>query len=99
MEKILLVCDGSNFSEGAFKLATYLQTLRPMLLTGVFLGAEVFKYVYLDADYVASEIGGELQDEQVEIATSRDHFTMLCEKQGIEYQVHEDISFHTLDDL
>src|SRR6476469_3969930 len=99
MKKVLLVCDGSNFSEGASKMATYLQTLQPMLLTGVFLGAEVFKYVYLDADYVASEFAGELQDEKVEIAESREHFTMICEKQGIEYRVHEDISFHTLDNL
>jgi hypothetical protein len=37
MKKVLLVCDGSNFSKGAFKMATYLQTLQPMLLTGVFL--------------------------------------------------------------
>jgi len=64
MKKVLLVCDGSNFSEGASKMATYLQLLQPMLLTGVFLGAEVFRYVYLDADYVAADVAGELQDEQ-----------------------------------
>ena len=99
MKKVLLVCDGSNFSAGAFKMATYLQSLQPMLLTGVFLGADVFRYVYLDADYVAADIAGELQDEQEEIAKSREYFSAQCEKNGIEYRVHEDVSFHTLEDL
>jgi hypothetical protein len=99
MKKVLLVCNGSYFSEGAFKMATYLQTRQPMLLTGVFLGAKVFRYVYLDADYVAAEVAGELEDEQEAIARSREQFTTLCEKNDIEYRLHEDISFHTLEDL
>lgn len=99
MKKILLVCDGSNFSEGAFKMATYLQSLEPVLLTGVFLGAEVFKYVYLDADYVAEDVAGILHDDEEEISKSRERFTTLCRKHSIEYRVHEDISFYSLEDL
>ena len=100
MKKVLLVCDGSHFSEGAFKMASYLQTLQPLLLTGVFLGAEVFKYVYLDADYVAAELAGELHDEmEEEIAASRKHFEALCNTHGVEYRVHEDVSFDTMENL
>src|SRR4051794_27709401 len=44
MKKVLLVCDGSHFSEAAFKMAAHLQTQQPVLLTGVFLGAEIYKY-------------------------------------------------------
>ena len=99
MKKVLLVCDGSHFSESAFKMATYLQTLQPMLLTGVFLSTQVFKYVYLDAGYVAADFMGELQEEEEEMAQSRKRFTALCKKYGIEYRVHEEASYFVLEDL
>jgi hypothetical protein len=36
MKKVILACDGSHFSEGAFEFARRLNELRPILLTGVF---------------------------------------------------------------
>jgi hypothetical protein len=100
MKKVLLVCDGNHFSEAAFKMAAYLQTLQPILLTGVFLGAEIYKYVYLDVDYTSAELAVELQEEQEkQITQSTQRFKKLCTKYGIEYRVHEDWESFPLDNL
>ncbi len=100
MKKVLLVCDGSHFSEGAFKMAAYLQTLQPMLLTGVFLGAEVFKYVYLNTDYVVADLAGELRDEQdANITRTTSRFIELCEKYHVEYRVHKEVGLEPTSDL
>jgi hypothetical protein len=100
MKKVLLVCDGNHFSEAAFKMASYLQTLQPMLLTGVFLGAEIYKYIYIDVNYATSDLVTELLDEQeAQITQSTRRFKELCTKYGIEYRVHEDWESFSLDNL
>lgn len=100
MKKVLLVCDGSHFSEAAFEMAAYLQTLQPVLLTGVFLGSEIYKYVYLDVNYAAEELAVALQDEQeTQIAKSVARFKKDCLKYGIEYRVHEEWESFSLDNL
>jgi hypothetical protein len=100
MKKVLLVCDGNHFSEAAFKMAAYLQTLQPMLLTGVFLGAEIYKYIYIDVNYATADLVTELLDEQeAQIAQSTQRFKELCTKYGIEDRVHEDWESFSLDNL
>ena len=37
MKKILLVFDGTHFSEGAFRMASFLNEMETSLVTGVFL--------------------------------------------------------------
>ena len=37
MKKVLLVFDGNHFSEGAFKMANFLNEQEAILVTGVFL--------------------------------------------------------------
>src|SRR4051812_26692640 len=100
MKKVLLVCDGNHFSEAAFKIVTYLQTRQPMLLTGVFLGAEIYKYIYIDVNYATADLVTELQDEQeAQLGQSTQRFKELCTKYGIEYRVHEDWESFSLDNL
>jgi len=100
MKKVLLVCDGSHFSEAAFRMAASLQSLQPLLLTGVFLGSEIYRYVYLDLNYATADLAIELHDEQEkQIAQSIQRFQKLCTKYNIEYRVHEDWDSYSLDNL
>lgn len=101
MKKVIIAFDGKNFSEGAFKFLTSLNTKQQVLATGIFLpGAE-----YAELLYSLGGVGGPLYymdfevDDTVAIQKNIDHFKMRCNKNGIEYSVHADMGMHVVSEL
>jgi nucleotide-binding universal stress UspA family protein len=95
MKKVLIAFDGTNFSEGAFKLAEKMNERNRILLTGVFLpqvnyanlwsysgggrGAAVF--IPLVEDRVASSVEKNI-----------DRFKSMCAASNIDYKLHNDFT-------
>jgi nucleotide-binding universal stress UspA family protein len=91
MKKILVVFDGTHFSEGAFEFTRVMNDRQPILLTGVFLAQADYAafFNYGDATTTPMYIPVlDVNEENIEKNISR--FKSLCEKQGIECRVHED---------
>jgi hypothetical protein len=90
MKKILFVCDGENFPEGAFKFITSLQNDETISLKALFfaeLAVETLDYV------TGSPYGGPinrmLKELKQEVHGSRDKFIEKCESVGIRYKIGE----------
>ena len=101
MKKILLAFGGPRFSEGIFQFAKWLNEKQPVLLIGVFLPEVVYSNIYAfgsglpAADFVPF-VGQE--DNQL-IEKNMNHFTDLCERNGISYRVHKDYDNLALSEL
>jgi hypothetical protein len=101
MKKILLTFDGKHFSEGAFKMAQYINSLQPVLLTGVFLSPVDYREII---GYSGMGIGAPVMvpvmetDDEV-IAANIQRFEKLCLQQNIEYRVHRDTDLFALAEL
>ncbi len=97
MNKILIAFDAANFSEGAFKFASQLNEIQPCLLTAVFLSSMDYSIflgypVGMQSDFVLEMA---TIDDKL-IARSEDRFKELCEKNHIEYRLHEDVGGYSL---
>jgi hypothetical protein len=90
MKKILFVCDGENFPEGAFKFITRLQLVETISLKALF-----FTEVAIDTlNFItAVPVGGAVERMQKalkqEVHGSRDRFIEKCESAGIRYKIGE----------
>ena len=91
MKKIILACDGENFPKGAFEYVKELQQAEPVLLIGAFLHPVNFE-IFLPG--VFASYGGpsiEFQEkEKVQFQKIIEFFSKICERNGIEYRVHEE---------
>jgi nucleotide-binding universal stress UspA family protein len=102
MKKILIACDGRHFPEGAFHLAEKLNELSPVLLTGVFLSYIDYTSVW---SYYGIVSGGPVVIPAWDEADSELmhknilRFKERCEKNGIEYRVHDDTYHFALPEL
>lgn len=102
MKKVLVVFDGEHFSKGALDFAIRLNEKQPVLLTGVFLSSVGYKnveqyyggmeaYIYRDnTDYS--------YDEEV-VGKSIAQFKEVCEHNGIEHRVHNQMNGSFLEAL
>jgi hypothetical protein len=100
MKKILLVFDGTHFSEGAFEFTRVLNEKQPLLLTGVFLPQADFAGFFNYGDAITTPLYIPVMDVHEEIAQKNiSRFKALCQKQGIEYRVHEDYFDFALPEL
>lgn len=94
MKKILLVSDGTHFSEGAFEFARVLNERKPILLTGVFLP----QIDYANLWSYGGGVNGPLfipllENSDAEgVATNIEHFQSLCIQNNIDYRVHKNFS-------
>lgn len=90
MKKVLLVFDGQHFSKGAFDFACRLNESHPILLTGLFLPST--DYTSMIVYYLGMEnpIYAPFPDSETEIINENiEKFKALCEKNHIEYRVHD----------
>jgi hypothetical protein len=90
MKKILLVCDGENFPEGAFKFITSLQNAETISLKAIFSSEMIAETI----DYVTGQpYGGPMayiwKDLEQEMLVSRDRFIEKCEPVGLRYKIGE----------
>jgi hypothetical protein len=105
MKKILLVFDGTNFSEGAFRFVKALNEIQPVLVTGVFTPqadyANLWSYAAAAAPagsgvaYIPLVEGEEADAVEKNIA----RFESLCQKNDIRYRVHNDFFDFVLPEL
>jgi hypothetical protein len=100
MKKIILACDGKNFPRGAFEFVKELQQTEPVLLTGAFLHAMNFEE-FLPGVFAiyAGPAAKLLEDEKAEHEKNIKLFGELCQRNGIEYRVHEESINWNINDL
>ena len=100
MKKIILACDGENFPKGAFEFVKELQQQEPVLLIGAFLHPVNFE-IFLPG--VFATYGGPapefLEEQKVQFEKNIHLFSELCERNGIEYRVHEESYNWNIKDL
>lgn len=94
MKKVLMLIDGSNFSESAFNYAAQLNESEQILLTGLFLPS--VDYTDINVYYIGWMTGPmyppSLDTDPVMIASSIEKFKALCTKHKIEYRIHDGIT-------
>jgi nucleotide-binding universal stress UspA family protein len=100
MKKILLVFDGTHFSEGAFEFAQAMNEQQPLLLTGVFLPQADYPGFFNYGEAITTPLYIPVLDVHEEIIQKNiRQFKAVCQKQGIEYRVHEDYLDFALPEL
>ena len=100
MKKVLLVFDGTRFSEGAFEFTRVINEGQPLLLTGVFLPQADYANFFNYGDAMSAPFYIPVVDVNEEITKKNiSRFKSLCQKQGIECRVHEDYLDFALPEL
>ena len=101
MRKILLVFDGTNFSEGAFEFARRLNEKNKSLVAGVFVPqvdlANLWSYAPAGTGATTVPL---IEDEEARVVEKIiERFKDLCGKEKIEYRVHKDFYDMALPEL
>ena len=101
MKKILLVFDGSHFSEGAFQWASYLNELNPCRVTGIFLQPIDYRDVvgYTGAGNAVPITLSAFQADAAVVKKNVALFESKCLHEGIEYRTHMDTDMFALQEL
>jgi len=90
MKKVLLVIDGKHFSNGAFEFIKKMNDSEPVLLVGLFLPAVEFTELFYAMGGMTGPVFLPDMKEETEddLRKNIELFEHLCEKNGIEYRVH-----------
>ena len=101
MKKIILVFDGSHFSEGAFKMATFLNEFEPILATGVFLQPIDYRDIigYSGMGTATPITVAPYQTDENLIIRNMRYFETKCQHAGLEYRSHRDTDLFALQEL
>jgi nucleotide-binding universal stress UspA family protein len=101
MKKILLVLDGNHFSEGAFRMATFLNEHEQVLVTGVFLQAIDYRDIigYSGMAGEAQVTLSPLETEENLIIRNMRYFENRCLHAGLEFRSHRDTDMFALQEL
>lgn len=90
MKKVLLVFDGSNFSEGAFYFVHRMNEFQPCLLTGIILSDVNRALINIDPYSYKGYAGYMVQAESEDIVNNVQRFKELCREKNIPYNIHND---------
>src|SRR5690348_15092278 len=102
MKRILFVCDGDHFSNGAFQLAVSLNKKEKILLSGLFLPAIDYSGI---PSIAYGEEGGFMlapdfyEQEEKKMDKSIVKFAHSCMEHAISYRVHKNTGFATITGL
>ena len=101
MKKIIIVFDGTQFSEGAFDFAVQLNRLHPVLLTGLFVPQVSTATLWSYTTAMAGPVYSQLFDEDYTEAVLKNisQFEALCKVNNIEFRVHKSFSDFALPEL
>ena len=93
MKKVIIPFSGSQFSRGAVSFADALHSIKPILLTGVFLPAVDYARIFFfpTAFSAPTYIPIEEDFEEAGVESAIDQFAKYCQKNLIEYRIHKDI--------
>src|SRR4051794_26782750 len=100
MKKIVFVCDGNNFSGAVFRFVNSLYENEPFLLAGGFFF--FINYWLLITKTIAPDAGPYMaytEEENEAYHQGIQKFKHLCEKNNIEYRVHEQGDVWDISDL
>lgn len=101
MLKIIVAFDGSHFSEGAMRMATWLQGRVPLMITGVFISPvdyrELLGYSGMGMGAPVFTMPAEDDDQIAESTITK--FRNYCESHQIEYVTHKDTNLFALAEL
>jgi len=93
MKKIIIPFSGEHFSEGAFSFASALNSLKPILLTGIFLPevdyAQFFFFPESNSTPVFVPLLEHFDEQGIENNVKK--FSENCQKSFIEYSVHKNL--------
>ncbi|MGZ5285627.1 MAG: hypothetical protein ACXWB9_00515 [Flavisolibacter sp.] len=98
MKKVLIVFDGTNFSDSVLHFISELNELQPILATGVFLPQVDYANLWSYAAAASSSTGAALaipliEPEDAQLVIGNVHqFESRCRKNGISYRVHKDFT-------
>lgn len=91
MKKIVLACDGKNFSSAVFTFLEQLNETEPILLTGAFFLSVDYRILIPSSIYPDPEPLAELvAEERVNVIKSIELFKEKCRSSGIKYRLHEE---------
>ncbi|HEX2605941.1 MAG TPA: universal stress protein [Flavisolibacter sp.] len=104
MKKVLLVFDGSNFSEAAFRFAAELNERNPILATAVFLPQVDYANLWSYAAVASASSGAPFipliePEDAEEIVNNQKRFEERCRKNGMAYRIHKDYTDFVLPEL
>lgn len=93
MKKVIIPFSCGEFSKGAISFADTLHSIRPILLTGVFLPAvDYSRFLFLPTAFSGPAYIPMPEDfEEEEVQNSIDQFAQYCQKNMIDYRVHKDL--------
>lgn len=100
MKKIVFVCDGNDFSKEAFKFVASLYEKERFLLTGAFFHS--LNYGLVIPNTFAPGAGPYLSYTEEESEAFREginEFKQACERNNIEYRIHEESDEWKISDL
>ena len=99
MKKVIVAFDGQHFSEGALRMASWLNEQQALMVTGIFLSPvdyrEMIGYTSIASGIPIVAPPPDPGDPAPNIARFRE----FCTKQGLEFRVHRDTDLFALQEL
>jgi nucleotide-binding universal stress UspA family protein len=101
MKKIILAFDGRHFSEGAFRMAEWLNEKQAILATGVFLSPVDYREIigYSGMGIGAPVVIPMMEPTDAAIAENIRRFEDRCNHSNMEFRVHRDTDLFALSEL
>lgn len=100
MKKVIIPFDGGKFSKGAFSFAVHLNSIKPVLVTGIFLSTAEFSRFFLFPPSLSDgTILLERKAEEENIQKNVADFTSLCQKNNIRSRIHKGVDDFALPEL
>ena len=89
MKKILFLCDGENFSEGAFEFVKQLSVKESLLVKGLFFTPiDIEQMIPIGFSPIAEPYVKLKEHEKELVQKSKTHFVERCEAAGIRHAAH-----------
>ena len=101
MKKVLLAFDGTRFSDGAFEFARWLNSMQPILLTGVFIPQISYANLWSYSTAMAGAPFIPLMEKEDAdyVQQNIERFEQLCQEYNIQYTIHKDFFDFALPEL
>ncbi len=101
MKKILLVFDGTHFSEGSFRMVNFLNEMETSMVTGIFLQPIDYRDIvgYTGVGNASPITISPFQTDTEVIKKNVERFESKCIHAGIEFRTHVDTDLFALEEL
>lgn len=101
MRKVIIGFDGQHFTQGAMKMAEWLNKKTPVLISGVFISPvdyrELLGYSGMGMGAPVMTVPFEGDEKMIEGTVSK--FVQYCEQHKLQYAVHKDTDMFAIEEL